>query len=46
MKRRASTIEASIEKLPKGWKTVEVVRKSGKTAERVIDISSHRRKTI
>ena len=32
VKRRASTIEASIEKLPKGWKTVEVVRKSGKTA--------------
>ena len=32
VKRRASTIEASIEKLPKDWKTVEVVRKSGKTA--------------
>ena len=31
-KRRMSTIEASIEKLPKGWQTVECVRKSGKTA--------------
>ena len=34
VERRASTMEASIEKLPKDWKTVQVERRSGIKADR------------